>query len=293
MNLLRKAVLTALAGSALTMASGQAGADDITYSGSDVTTAVAPGASSWSFNTLPTTSLFGWSHTSIWKTLDVTTSGDVWVTLAQTAAGQRHGAFTLWSTGDGLTATRNTNGGQHRYSEVRGPNDAAVSPATGDPNVSTWMGTSQSVTEDPGVHNNVDHIVGYGNMGVSFTNTDGDPVGYGAVFDGTQSFNAANPHIAASGSSSTTVSAAHGDFAQGGGIEYTQLFLKGLQAGHYVFFIGGSAADSANYGVAGTQSLIISSVNPIVSAVPIPAAVWLLGSALTGMSIVGRRKQTA
>jgi hypothetical protein len=288
MNILRKAVLTALAGSTLAMASGQAGADDITYSGSTVTTAVTPGASSWSFNTLPTTGLFGWSHTSTWKTLNVTTPGDVWVTLEQTAAGQRHGAFTLWSMGDGNTFAHTTGGSQHRYNEVRGPNDTALGPATSLPNLSAWLGSPG----DGVVSNNADHIVGYGNTGVTFTNTDGDPVGYGAVFDGTQTFNAANPHIAASGSFSNTVSAAHGDFAQGGGVEYTQLFLKNLQAGHYAFVIGGSAADSQNYGVAGTQNLILSSANPI-SAVPIPAAVWLLGSALTGMSIIGRRKQTA
>lgn len=274
MNVLRKAVIKALTVSVVALGAGHAGAaDDITYSGTAVTASISPTQSSWSFNTLPTTALFGWSHTSNWKTLEVTTPGDVWVRLSQTAPGQRHGAFTLWSIGDGNTFNHNTDGTQHRYNQVRGPNDAA--------NMSAWLGTPG----DGKVTNNVDFILGYGNTGVTFTNADGDFVGYGQVFDSAQSVNSVNPHIDASGSSSTTVSAAHGDFAQGGGIEYTELFLKNLQPGHYLFVVGGSAANSSNYGVAGPLSLVISP-----TAVPVPASLWLLGSAMAGLGVFGRRK---
>lgn len=68
------------------------------------------------------------------------------------------------------------------------------------------------------------------------------------------------------------------------------LLFPNLAPGSYIAFVGGttysnqgSSGNNAARGIGGTLSIL-------PSAVPIPAAVWLFGSALAGMGIIGRRK---
>ncbi|MBS1214729.1 MAG: hypothetical protein H6R26_3346, partial [Proteobacteria bacterium] len=79
--------------------------------------------------------------------------------------------------------------------------------------------------------------------------------------------------------------------AVGGGHADLQLWLP---AGWYVMAGGGSCADFTCTATAATSSQYAFKIlpNAAVSApVPVPAAVWLFGSALAGMGAIGRRKQ--
>jgi len=63
-----------------------------------------------------------------------------------------------------------------------------------------------------------------------------------------------------------------------------------LPAGYYSLWIGGNAANVANAdGSHGKNYALTIST----TTVPVPAAVWLFGSALAGMGIIGRRKDKA
>lgn len=61
----------------------------------------------------------------------------------------------------------------------------------------------------------------------------------------------------------------------------TETLFKHLTAGYYSLAVGGLG------GISGDKF----AVSAQVSAVPVPAAVWLFGSALAGMGVIGRRKQ--
>lgn len=65
----------------------------------------------------------------------------------------------------------------------------------------------------------------------------------------------------------------------------TFLFTN-LTAGDYTLFVGGNF--SGGTGAAGKYTVSLTA-----SPVPVPAAVWLFGSALAGMGAIGRRKQKA
>lgn len=68
-------------------------------------------------------------------------------------------------------------------------------------------------------------------------------------------------------------------------IDGTTGFKFLAQAGHtYSIYLGGVGFSRWNAGVDNYQ------LNISTSAVPVPAAVWLLGSALAGMGIIGRRR---
>ena len=72
---------------------------------------------------------------------------------------------------------------------------------------------------------------------------------------------------------------------------FADLILNDLQAGWYSLFVGGSdiSAAGAAITVKVTASAQASSYNP--TAVPVPAAAWLFGSALAGLIGLGRKKQ--
>lgn len=74
-----------------------------------------------------------------------------------------------------------------------------------------------------------------------------------------------------------------------------QLTLNDLQAGWYTLFVGGADAlgTSGDISLKVTASGIASTYAPAPAAVPVPAAVWLFGSALAGFVGVSRRKPQA
>lgn len=110
----------------------------------------------------------------------------------------------------------------------------------------------------------VDYIVGYGNAGATFTNANGNPVDHGGVF------------VPGSWTSGT----------DGSGLAYVSLTLTGLAAGDYYILNGGS--DWNNTSGKTTGGFLLTA-----TAVPVPAAVWLFGSALTGLAGWSRRKAAA
>ena len=119
--------------------------------------------------------------------------------------------------------------------------------------------------------------------------TDADPTGtspnvftyVGSAYDGSQTIPSANSPL----QDGNPYLISGGDGTQDNIV--TKLFPN-LAAGSYIVFVGGadyaSQANSATRGIGGTLT-----VTP-VAPVPIPAAVWLFGSALAGLGIFGRRK---
>ena len=280
---LRKAVTGLLTTSALALASTQAFAVNVvatpfTFNGTGSTTQTVTtgGTTGWSFQTVGGNKNIGWSHATKWYNLSVTAAGDAYITAQQIGALGELPAFTIWSLTGG-TFVNNVDGGQHNFNQVRGPSDASGLSA------STWLNDDINGTGTP---NNVDYIVGYANAGPGpFINADGDTVGNGQVFDSTQSFNAdysLTGRLAATGSTVTTGVDANG-------LGFAQLFLKGLGVGNYIIAAGGSDWNASTLNTGKAFSLTVGSVNP-VAAVPIPGAVWLFGSAFTGLMGWSRRK---
>lgn len=64
-----------------------------------------------------------------------------------------------------------------------------------------------------------------------------------------------------------------------------------LAAGQYLIGMGGSCYTDGTATACGAGTPNFSLAINSVSAVPIPAAVWLFGSALAGMGVIGRRKK--
>jgi hypothetical protein len=62
-----------------------------------------------------------------------------------------------------------------------------------------------------------------------------------------------------------------------------------LAAGQYLIGLGGSCYTDGSATACGTGQ---ASFSLAVNAVPIPAAVWLFGSALAGMGVIGRRRKS-
>jgi len=88
--------------------------------------------------------------------------------------------------------------------------------------------------------------------------------------------------------SQTSFTPTPGTGSQQDNVPYSQLF-SGLLPGEYIlaFSLVESASEKTNT-AAGIDDLSFSGTATVV---PVPGAVWLLGSALAGISIIGRRKQ--
>jgi len=109
----------------------------------------------------------------------------------------------------------------------------------------------------------VDAIVGYGNAGATFTNADGDFVdhgGIGAGYTGTYAFG-------------TDIN----------GLAFVTLTFSNLSAGTYYILNAGSDFNNTSGKTTGGNQFT-------ASVVPVPAAVWLFGSALTGFVGWSRRR---
>ena len=118
--------------------------------------------------------------------------------------------------------------------------------------------------------------------------TDADPTGtspnvftyVGSAYDGSQTIPSANSPL----QDGNPYLIPGGDGTQD---NIVSMLFPNLAAGSYIVFVGGadyaSQANTAARGVLATFSL-----NP--TAVPVPAAVWLFGSALAGLGVFGRRK---
>ena len=73
-----------------------------------------------------------------------------------------------------------------------------------------------------------------------------------------------------------------------------ELIVNGLTAGRYLLVAGGSLACGSflTNTMPACPATTASNFNLNISTVPIPAAVWLFGSALAGLGVFGRRKSS-
>jgi hypothetical protein len=259
-KMLRKAVAAALAGAALTSFAQQASAAQTlvnlgNFTGSTLshTSTVPKYAWDGTNGLAPPPHNVGWNHTSDFFTFTISSPTDVVISMTSNAGGL-NSAFSVWSTAGGYTA--HGDGSNHSYDQLSAGFE------------STFM-TSTAVGQGSGALNDkVTGWVGYANSGPGFT------AGHGSVVYG-----------GSPGASVTGGNAINGT-TQGN----ASLTLIGLAAGQYLIGLGGSCyTDGAATGC-GTG---VANYTVAVSAVPIPAAVWLLGSALVGMGVIGRRKAMA
>jgi hypothetical protein len=279
-NKLNKAIIGILGTAALSVFSTQAaafGGEQVnlgTFTGTTITsTGHAAPYKSW---TDWGNSNFGWSHTGAsYAVLQVGSAANIAagilydVSLKMTATGTAstaldNPAFSIWTSG---TTPVNINGsGVHAFSQVRGPNAGSVSD-----NDNFTSGN---------IINSQDGWVGYANSGFVVVNGDGDTLNHGGV-------NTSSPYVTNPGASSW-------DYSQTAGLDYALLNIMGLKSGYYLIAAGGSCGapnPSASCGHGTSFQWDIS--GSVVSAVPVPGAVWLFGSAMAGLIGVNRRKQAA
>ncbi|MBS1214056.1 MAG: hypothetical protein H6R26_2673 [Proteobacteria bacterium] len=247
---------------------------------------------------------YGWNHNAKWFTFQITSAGGYTISAdrAGTATGDQP-ALSVWSSG---AHAWDAAGLSHHFNQV-----AAPTPTNG--NSYMLAGT-----------NNINGFVGYANSGPGYVNADGNTVA-GALSFGTSTKGALqNPTLAYNGITNRYTSVvSKGSFidghagmiaapyagvgssvntsdptlsnAAGGG--HVDLALW-LEPGWYAMTAGGSCADftcTPTSVPTGSYNLKILANAGVTapSAVPVPAAVWLFGSALAGMGIIGRRKQQA
>jgi len=206
-----------------------------------------------------------WGHLGTWYTfmnhhaLDTTVSvtsnmADIGMTIWRT-----NGTFDggTQSSGELSTASKGT---PHSF------NQTGIAGAFG----TYWMTDSTLMTTDPlntGTANGILETLGYANSGTAqAANGWGGSVGHGA-FD--------------TSLTNTFETGVTGTVAAG----QIDLTLSNLAAGWYLVFIGGSNTAQA----AAPFNLTVSQVAPV----PLPAAVYLFGSALMGLLTLGRRKFAA
>jgi len=311
---LHKSVLALLGGAALAGFATQASAiappslGVIASGGSATVSDVAPKRA---FSDSGTGFNYGWTHTAAFDIFQIGTASDVaagarfnvTVDLKQngTSSPMNFPGFAIWTSGSTpmVAGAANGNGYGHKWSQVRGPSDGGVA---GDPcgiggdcalGSNGWLGTGGGGNIVTG-H---DGWVGYANAGYSFANGDGDKLQ--GLLAG--SSNPSNIGQYSGGAALTNVNGSS-PYVNGGGATLSSgdafLSLVGLKAGYYLVGYAGSCPDNnlngQNCGLGGNQAYTLTINNTgSASAVPIPAAAWLFGSALGGLGVFGRRKDTA
>jgi hypothetical protein len=317
-NNLRKAILTALSVSATLVYSSQAAAISPPSLGSiasGATATVTGNAPKRAWSDYGTNENYGWTHTAGFRIFQIgnaadllaETRFDVTVDLKQNggATPMNFPGFSIWSSGATalVTGAANGSGYGHHWSQVRGPKDGGIA---GDPcgnggdcalGSNGWLGTGGGGNLIDG-HNG---WIGYANAGYSFTNKDGDKI-QGLLAGAT---NASNVGQYGTGLSipaldGTTLNNVNGSspYVNGGSATLSAgdafLTLSGLKAGYYLIGYAGSCPDDNANGqgcsTPGGQAFRLDISNTGVSAVPLPGAVWLFGSAIAGITAFGRRK---
>jgi hypothetical protein len=230
---------------------------------------------------------FGWVHTAGWATLQIGSASDIAngvrynVTLTMTgegAGGQAtadtldNPAFSLWTGGSQPVTT--DGGGFHRYNQVRGPSGPGETSPTND-----------ELANSGGVLAGSDGWVGYANAGFVVTNADGDTLDHGGV-------NGNTAWLADPGASSWSYSQLNQNHSSTA-LDYASLSLIGLKAGHYLLSLGGSCGSPNPTSSCGTGQNYGFRVETATAPVPLPAAVWLFGSAAAGLIGIGRRKPSS
>jgi len=300
-NTIKFAIRTALAGAVITASSGAmaVGAIPLATWGDDGNhlmnvgdsiTATAGAISKNSYTDNPVLSNSAWGHAGRWYSFQTDNVADTTITVTADIIGNIAPAFTVWASG-----SSEFDGGTGDHTEF-GDNTGGNAPhdfnATGQlgANGTNWM-TARSVSttspNDPSItQGNLLETLGYANSGAEHIGTKIIQV----INPETQQLEDMEVNVTDWGEqihngahdisiTDTYENGVTGSVAAG----FAELELADLAAGWYVIFVGG--ADSSMSG--GGFDVNVSTV----SAVPVPAAVYLFGTALFGLAATGRRKQ--
>jgi hypothetical protein len=289
---LQLAIQTILAGSAITLVSSGAMAGTISpkaatawvnssetlgaNSSIQTTAAALSSKNSWTDNSALANS--SWGHTGTWLVFDVTAANQNVDINAQVLTGNYNVAFTVWASGSSAF-----NGGSPSNGSIAGLYEPSLVTSGNNPahdfnqvsqvgSYGTLWATDPSVATNGG--GNLLDTLAYANSGIA--HTDGSLNDYGQVINsGVNQVATDNTYFSGSVGGSTSASNA-------------DLQFQNLAPGWYTLFVGG--ANSAATTASTYQVTITSSAT---SAVPLPGAVYLFGSALAGLLTVGRRKLSA
>ena len=233
---------------------------------------VAAGLSSknsWTDN--PSLANSSWGHTGTWLTFDVTTANQTVDINAKVLTGNYNIAFTVWASG-----AAPFNGGSPANGSIPGLYEPSLVTTGNNPahdfnqvgqvgSYGTVWATDPSVAANGG--GNLLETLAYANSGIAHTNAAQND--YGQVINyGVNQVATDNAYF--SGAVAGSVSANSAD-----------LQFQNLATGWYTIFVGG----------ANSAETLASTYQISVSAVPVPGAVYLFGSALAGLLAAGRRKQ--
>ncbi len=259
----------------------------------------------------------GWNHTTSWYTFQITTAGGYTISMdRQSTDTNNQPAFSVWTSG---TQAYRNEAGSHKFNQVIAPISITPDVLNGNGGHSD-NGNDYMLVDD--VNNNgslnsntpapITGFVGYANSGATYVNAGGNNV-LGALAQGTsvegtkvgttyQSIVTKGAFINANAGAISAPYAGVGASvntsdptlanANGGGHADLQLWLN---PGWYVFTGGGSCADFTCTPTAVTTSVytvkILANAGVTApAAVPVPAAVWLFGSAIAGFGAIRRRK---
>jgi hypothetical protein len=205
-----------------------------------------------------------WGHAVQWLTFQVTAANQVVTIKDQVLTGTNQRAFTVWASNgafNGGTADANEIG----LSDGNTPHTFNAVGQLG--SAGTVWATDTSVVSNGG--GNLLKTLAYVNAGNAHT----DP----ALNDWNEVINAGVNQVDASG---TYFSGVSGSYSA----SLAQLVFTNLAAGWYTVATGG--ANSSLFSADATHQLTVTT-----SAVPLPGAVYLFGSALAGLLASARRKQ--
>lgn len=253
-----KTTLTAVALSfavAMPAAAAWVGTDNVLEPGTTITnTAANANKQGWTGNSA--LAYDAWGMQGSWLSFQLTGSSDTIVSASGTTATIAP-AFTLYRTNSSYTgATIGASGG------TNGAIHKFSQVAQAGQNGLIW-----ATATTPGGAGIVETL-GYVNSGNSYaSNSFGQPVNSGVN-------DVSIDNLYESGIT--------GSVSSSGGITTASLILSDLAAGWYTVFVSGANA-----------SLTGSPIDVKVSAVPVPAAVWLFGSALAGLVGTARRRMAA
>ena len=273
-NILQKAVRAAIAGATISAVSGGALAAGSVASSTDLFSAATgsgdftsaslgiggslSGSSATSKNSFTNNPLLfnsAWGHAGRWFNFELTGDVTTAIRVDQTAGAGWTPGITVYSSGSSIFDGGTPDFSQSAFNSSLG-NAPHIFNGTGDIGDfgTGWMS---------GANGNLVATLAYANSGVGGVNGD-----YGeSILAGV---NAKGGELLYSDGVSGSV-----------GAGFAELVFSGMDPGWYTIFIGG--ADSSAIDTSG-------SFNVTVSTVPVPAAVWLMGTGLVGLLTIQRRK---